>query len=120
MEIQTLANILVASSVAHGLHSMGEPVNIIKKVKRLDAYINKQTPPKIPGGIDTRTKALGLAFGFNAILFILAFLLVSIIDPSTSAAIWFAVGVMVIVEIVNSIAIDHYHVLIERVTKKFK
>mgnify|MGYP001557919790 CR=1 FL=1 len=75
MEIQTLANILVASSVAHGLHSMGEPVNIIKKVKRLDAYINKQTPPKIPGGIDTRTKALGLAFGFNAILFILAFLL---------------------------------------------
>lgn len=120
MELQTLANTLVAASIAHAFHSMLEPMNIRTKVKRLVAYIDKQTPPKVPQGIDTRPKALGLAFVMVALPFGLAYIVVTSLEPAPRTAIWFALATMLVIEVVNSVNIDKYHVEIEKVTRQFK
>lgn len=120
MELQTVANILVAASVAHGLHSLMEAMAVNNKVKRLAAYINKQTPPRIPQGIDTRLKALTLVYGLTVVLFAGAFLITQAIDPAVRTAMWFAIIVFGSIELINNFLLDHYHAEIEKVTNKFK
>ena len=41
MDLQTLANILVATTVMHAFHSVVEPITVKLKLKRLVAYMDK-------------------------------------------------------------------------------
>lgn len=118
-DLQTLANILVAASVTHGMHSLMEPVGMRSKLSRLEAYINKRPWKEMKVNIDTRPKALGIGFGVTAVLFVITLLIVSGIDPQVRTAIILAVGIMALVEFINTISIDRYHVEIEKITKPF-
>lgn len=120
MELQTVANILVATSIAHALHSLMEPINIRSKVLRLVSHMDKKPVKEMPVNIDTRLKALSAGYGLFLIVFIVANFIVSAIDPALSTAMWIAIWLIVIVEIINTIIIDKYHVDIEHVTKRFK
>lgn len=120
MDLQLLANLLVAGVTAHSVHALFESFTVRSKVKRLMALMNKTEPPKIPEGMDTRIKALGAQAAIMSVQFGLAFLVVSIIDPSLKGAAIYSVLVLLGLELINTFSFHRYHEEIEKVTKRFK
>lgn len=120
MDLQTTANLLFAAAIAHTGHSLFEPVNIRAKVARLVNYMDKKPVKEIPVNIDTRPKAYLAAAVTLAIIFIPAWLIISAVDPQPKTAMLAAFWLMVLIEVVNTVVIDKYHVEIENVTRRFK
>lgn len=120
MELQTITNILLALTLAHTLHSLGEVKNIREKVKRLEAYIAKKPYKEIPINIDTRVKGIGMGYGLVVVIFLVMFGLVSFIDPSVRTSVVISILLIVGIELINTVTIDAYHAEIEKVTKRFK
>ncbi len=120
METQTIANILLAAAIAHSLHSVMEPRNIREKVKRLVAYMDKKPYKEIPLKIDSRAKGIGLGYSVALVTFVIAYLIVSLIDPSVRTSMIVTIGLLVLVELLNTVTIDAYHAEIEVVTRRFK
>ncbi len=120
MELQTLANLLVAVTAAHTLHSIMEPINIRAKLDRLVAYMDKKPAKEIPVKIDTRVKGIGLGYAIAVVLFLVFFAVVSVVDPSVRTAIIVSIVLITVIELINTITIDAYHADIEKVTKRFK
>ncbi len=120
MNIQLATNLLIAVTLAHTFHSMAEPINIRAKVKRLSDYINKKPVKPFPANINTRAKALGIGYGIGIVSFGIFFVIAQLVSPDPTLSILISIGLLIVIEIVNTIAIDKYHVEIEAVTRKFK
>jgi len=121
MDLQSLANVLVAATVTHTIHTMVEPITVKLKLKRLVAYMDKvKDPPTVPPGMETLPKAMFRIYLVMAIIFTVAYVVTGMIDPEIKTAAIFALAGMVIIELVNTLAFHKYHAAIEVVTKRFK
>ena len=121
MDVNTIAKLLLAITVAHGLHSVLEPVNILNKVRELQALVNNKKPTvKIYPGIDTRAKAYTLGFLVLFLPTLVVFGLLSLVQIDISTAMILCIIVILTIEVINEVAIDRYHVEIEQISKKFR
>jgi hypothetical protein len=120
MDLQTISNLLAASASAHAVHAFFESFTVKSKVKRLVAILDKTDPPKIPEGMDTRPKALGVQAAIITTQFGLAYLVVSLIDPSLRGAAVYVLFLLLGLELLNTFSFHRYHEEIEKVTKRFK
>lgn len=119
MDLQATANLLLAAAIAHTGHSLFEPVNIRAKVARLQKHMDKEPVKEMPVNINTRPKAYLAAAVTLAVMFIPAWLIVSAVDPQPKTAMLWAFWLTVLIEVVNTVVIDKYHVDIERLTRRF-
>jgi hypothetical protein len=120
MDLQTAANLLLAVAITHTIHSNTEPLTVRLKVSRLQAYIDKKHVKEIPFKLDTRFKALGSEYGTVLIVFAIIFAIVHAVQPSPLTVIKLTIGLMIFIELVNTIVFDKYHIAIEKITKRFK
>ena len=106
---QDLTNLLLAVVIATSLHAAMEPFNIRNKVRRLnDALFGTNTARKT-GPIDSTLKALGFIVVMLAVATGVAYVLLGFIDPTAETAVWTAVVLLLVVEVVNTLHIDKYH-----------
>ena len=106
----------VATSVS--MHSAMEPGNILQKLQRLAKAVNTGVidEPKVKG-IDTRAKAYMLGAGFVIFMALIAYLVLSALDPGVEAALQYSVLVLVVGDFVSTVRIDKYHADIEKLTQ---
>lgn len=71
--------------------------------------------------MDLQTAAnLLLAAAMLAIIFVPAWLIISDVDPEPKTAMLAAFWLMLLIEVIDTVVIDKYHVDIERLTRRFK
>ena len=116
---QFLINLTLALVTADLLHNLAEVSNARNKVARLSAYINKQPYTEMKLKIDTRAKAYGISVASFVILGGLSLAVLSLINLSSNAALWYAIIVLTLSYFVLAVLMDKYHVEIERVTRPF-
>ena len=120
MELQTLTNLLLATAIAHTGHSLLEPVNIRAKVARLGKHMDNQKVKEIPININSRPKAYLAALISLAVVFVPSWLIMSSVDPLPRTAMLWTIILVIVVEVINTVNIDKYHVEIEHLTRRFK
>ncbi len=106
---QNLINLLLAVVIATTLHAVMEPFNIRNKVKRLNDQLFGTSTAKSSGPIDSTLKALAFIVVMLALATGVAYLLLGLIDPEAETAVWIAVALLLLAEIVNTLHIDKYH-----------
>lgn len=116
---QFLINLTLALVTADLLHNLAEASNVRNKVARLNAYINKQPYAEMKLKIDTRAKSYGISVASFVILGGLSLAVLSLINLSGNAALWYAITVLTLSYFVLAVLLDKYHVEIERVTRPF-
>ena len=97
-----------------------EPVNIRAKVARLAAYMDKKSVKEMPVNIDTRLKGIGFGYSITVFVFLITWLIVSSIDSGAKFSVGVSIGLIAIIELVNTVTIDAFHAEIEVITKRFK
>lgn len=117
---QTLINLALALAVNELFHNIMEVGNIRNKVKRLQAYINKEQFKEMPMKIDTRPKAYALSTVAFIVTGGILFGIFSLLDVNADAAIIAIVGLLIVTYFITAVVVDKYHVDIEKVTRQFK
>lgn len=117
---QTLINLLLALAANEVTHGVAEAMSARRKVKRLQAYINKQPFTEDKMNINTRAKSYGIATAAFVIFTGVFFGIFSLLDLQGDTALTVGVVLLVVAYFVSGVLMDRYHVEIERVTKPFK
>jgi hypothetical protein len=113
--------IVAAIATSTSLHSVMEPDNIMRKLKRLKTAMDTGEIEELPmKGIDTRLKSLGVWFAILSILIVLSYLAINSVNPSIDNALIYSVLILVLGDFLTTIKIDQYHILIEKITKTTK
>jgi len=109
MDDQTLINLLMAVLVAAGLHELGEPWNLMNKLRRIDDAIHGTETARKPTIINTTPRALAVSALFLIGVSVGSYFVVSQLDPSLTTALWIAIIGLVAIEMLNSWQVDRFH-----------
>ena len=109
MDDQSLINLLLAVLVAVGLHELGEPWNLMNKLKRINDAIHGTETARKPTFFNTTPRALT-----GSAVFLIgasggAYLIIGLMDPSLITALWVAIVGLVVIEMVSSWQVDKFH-----------
>jgi len=113
-------NLLLALAANELIHNIAEVMGMRNKVKRLTAYIDKLPFKELPINIDTRLKSYAVSTVLFLVFVGLLYAVFSVIALDTTAALWTAIGLLVLSYFTTAVLVDAYHVDIEQVTKRFK
>lgn len=110
--------ILIAVAVSASIHTSAEPINVIRKVRRLKTALKTGKLEELPmKGIDTRAKSYALGVALLVIPAVIAYLIANTINPGVESAIQFSVAIIIVAELILMARLDVYHVEIERLTQ---
>ena len=109
MDDQNLINLLLAVLLAAGLHELGEPWNLMNKLKRINDAIQGTSIARKPTFFNTTPRAL-----MGSALFLVGvtaggYFLIGLVDPGLSTAIWITIIGLISIEMLNSWQVDRFH-----------
>lgn len=118
MNTQTLLQIVAALAVAHAVRSAIEFTSITAKLQRLKSAVDGKDLPAYPVNINTRPKAYGLGIVMLAVLFLVAYFIVSVLGLDIEMSAWIAIVALLAIEVLNVVGFDRYHSTLEKLINK--
>ncbi len=119
MTTQTLLQIVAALAIAHLIHALVELGNVGAKLRRLASAVAGKDLPTYPVNIDTRLKAYTIGLIAPAVFFLIVYFVISVLGTTVESAAWLSVIALLVIEVVNVVGYDRYHIGIEKLIKKF-
>jgi hypothetical protein len=117
--VQTLLEIVAALSVAHSLHGFAETGNVRRKIDRLTDAVNGMVLKPYPVNINTRAKAYAAGVIMPVVLAAIAYGVLRVLSLTTTGLLVVALAALVITELVTTVSLDKYHVIIQKLINKF-
>lgn len=116
---QVLINLALALAANEVVHNIAETMNVREKVRRLKAYIDKDSYKEMSVKIDTRAKAYAISVAAFVVVVGVLFGFFSLMNLNGNQALWWLIGMLVVAYFSTAVLLDKYHVDIERVTRPF-
>jgi hypothetical protein len=122
MELETLTYVLFAVVIAANFHSLMEPVNLKKQLVALQEMVagKKEKPAGKINITPNPLLSVLIASFFIAFIASISFLIINAIEPDIKTSISIMIGIVVIVEMINTAGIDRVHAKISELKDPYR